>query len=92
MIFRSNITLCPTYRTFQLGLTTNLHGALTDIRDASREIWIWADAVCIDQHNLDERGHQVGLMGDIYRGAGCTVIYLGSSSPDIEYAFHAIHS
>lgn len=79
-------------RTFQLGLTTNLHGALTDIRDASREIWIWADAVCIDQHNLDERGHQVGLMGDIYSGAGCTIIYLGPSSPDIAYAFHAIQS
>lgn len=80
------------YRTFQLGLTTNLHGALTDIRDASREIWIWADAVCIDQDNLAERGHQVGLMGDIYCSAGCTIIYLGPSSPDIEYAFHAIQS
>ncbi|ETS85699.1 hypothetical protein PFICI_03724 [Pestalotiopsis fici W106-1] len=76
---------------FQLNLNTNLHSALTNVRDKSRAIFIWADAICIDQNNLDERGHQVGIMGNIYREAACTVIYLGPPSPDINYAFNAIH-
>lgn len=30
---------------------------------------IWCDAICIDQENDDEKGHQVYMMGDIYRNA-----------------------
>lgn len=29
--------------------------------------WIWIDALCIDQENVGERNHQVGIMRDIYR-------------------------
>lgn len=31
--------------------------------------YIWCDAICIDQKNDDEKGHQVHMMGDIYRNA-----------------------
>lgn len=75
---------------FRHGLTANLHEALMNIREESRAIWIWADAICINQHNTYERGRQVKLMGSIYRTAGCTVIYLGPLSPEIKCVFDAI--
>jgi hypothetical protein len=31
--------------------------------------YIWIDALCIDQNNLDERSQQVSLMGHIYTQA-----------------------
>lgn len=31
--------------------------------------YIWCDAICIDQTNDREKGHQVYMMGDIYRNA-----------------------
>lgn len=40
---------------------------------------MWADAVCINQKDLEERSHQVALMGDIYSGAGEIFIWLGNS-------------
>ncbi|KAH8727341.1 heterokaryon incompatibility protein-domain-containing protein, partial [Phaeosphaeriaceae sp. PMI808] len=38
---------------------------------------LWADALCINQDDLEERTHQVSLMGDIYRQAECVVAWLG---------------
>lgn len=38
-----------------VGITANLASALSDIRDPSRTHRIWADALCIDQANTDER-------------------------------------
>lgn len=36
--------------------------------------------MCIDQENLAERGHQVRLMGDIYRSASNFYAWLGEDS------------
>lgn len=40
----------------------------------------WVDALCIDQQNDAERGHQVNFMGDIYRRADCVLAWLGPST------------
>jgi len=37
----------------------------------------WIDAICIDQENDEERGHQVDLMSEIYRNAKEVIIWLG---------------
>lgn len=37
----------------------------------------WIDVVCINQNNLDEKSSQVALMGEIYRRAGRTLVWLG---------------
>jgi hypothetical protein len=60
-----------------LALTTNLFHVLQRIRlpDAPRSIW--ADLACINQENLEEKGHQVGIMGQIYRHASRVLIYMG---------------
>ena len=42
--------------------------------------YYWTDALCIDQKNLEERNHQVGYMGEIYRLASQVVMWLGRES------------
>jgi hypothetical protein len=59
-------------------VTSNLYDALRDIRDERRVLRLWADALCINQSDNDEKGLQIGLMGRIYSLAGSTVIYLGA--------------
>lgn len=51
---------------------------------ALTELRLWADAVCINQRDLDERARQVRLMGNIYSGAELVVCWM----PDgISHAF-----
>lgn len=55
----------------------NLHDFL---RMAKRLRWttaFWIDAVCIDQHNVDERNSQVRMMTDIYKSAVTVRAWLG---------------
>lgn len=49
-----------------------------------RSLQIWADAVCINQQDLDERSSQVGVMGDIYKAAKDCQIWLGTVN-EIKY-------
>lgn len=58
-------------------LTANLDEALRRVRDRDRIRRIWADGVCINQNDLKERGHQVRLMGHIYKDAEKVLIWLG---------------
>jgi len=63
-------------------VTKNLYNILCNLRrrDATRVIWI--DAICINQSDLEEKTHQVRLMGDIYSKAQKTVIWLDSQPPE----------
>jgi hypothetical protein len=38
---------------------------------------LWADAICVDQTNDDEKNHQVGMMGMIYQRAHAVAVWLG---------------
>jgi len=42
---------------------------------------MWIDAICINQADITERGHQVGMMKDIYEGRHVRV-WLGNSDHD----------
>lgn len=59
---------------------TNLNSALRHLRRRDREMWLWVDAVCINQRDISERNHQVGQMRRIYESAARTVIYLGDEN------------
>ncbi|KAL8711719.1 MAG: hypothetical protein Q9220_003890 [cf. Caloplaca sp. 1 TL-2023] len=76
----------------RLAVTHNLGVALRYLRSeaATRDIWI--DAICVDQENLEERGHQVELMGDIYQGATRVLIWLGPESQDSPLAIETLRS
>ncbi|KAF2167536.1 hypothetical protein M409DRAFT_54133 [Zasmidium cellare ATCC 36951] len=54
----------------------NLYNALKRLRAKGVSI-VWADAICINQQDRDERSAQVGLMTRIYRSADKVMFYLG---------------
>ncbi|KAI0191331.1 heterokaryon incompatibility protein-domain-containing protein [Astrocystis sublimbata] len=60
-----------------MSITQNLATALQYLRyeDDARVLWI--DAVCIDQSNVTEKGHQVALMGEVYKHAKQVIVWLG---------------
>lgn len=60
-----------------MSITRNLYSALHSLRSHFSPVTLWVDALCINQGNLNERSAQVQLMGDIYRMADCTLIWLG---------------
>ncbi|KAH3944332.1 hypothetical protein HBI56_162860 [Parastagonospora nodorum] len=60
-----------------LHITSNLSQALHAIRYENTPRVIWIDAICINQSDLREKGHQVALMGQIYRDAQRVVVFLG---------------
>ncbi len=57
--------------------TINLFSALRDLRHENRTLTVWADAICINQHDDEEKFKQIAMMGKIYSMADHTVIYLG---------------
>jgi hypothetical protein len=61
-------------------VTKNCEAALQRLRYPEKERVLWVDAICIDQDNLEERGHQVGLMRNIYSKANGVLIWLGDAS------------
>jgi hypothetical protein len=50
-------------------ITINLHWALLRVRKPDRSSVVWADAICINQRDVQERNHQVSMMGTIYSNA-----------------------
>lgn len=59
-------------------ITTNLFQALQRLRSSTDVRALWADSVCINQEDLEEKGHQVSIMGLIYSSATRVLIYIGS--------------
>ncbi|RFU34236.1 hypothetical protein B7463_g2103, partial [Scytalidium lignicola] len=73
-------------------ITPNLESALRHLRDKSRVLRIWVDALCINQSDVAERNQQVQQMGSIYSLAQHTVIYLGDASVKSDSVFINIGS
>jgi hypothetical protein len=48
---------------------------------------LWVDAICIDQSEIQERGHQVALMGKLYKRAAHVFACVGARSDDLEFLF-----
>ncbi|KAM7211529.1 Heterokaryon incompatibility protein (HET) domain containing protein [Rhypophila decipiens] len=64
----------------QVPVTVNLHDALKRLRKRDEERIVWADAICINQGDLEERQHQVQMMGDIYSRAAMVQVIMDESS------------
>ena len=58
-------------------VTENLDAAMRYLRRLDRSIFVWIDALCINQEYTPERNHQVTMMGDIYQGAQEVFAWLG---------------
>lgn len=53
---------------------------------------IWIDALCIDQHNLTEKGHQVAMMREVYSSALEVRVWLGEKDYATASAIHTINT
>ncbi|KAL6711277.1 hypothetical protein ACN47E_005808 [Coniothyrium glycines] len=78
-----------TSTTISIVVNGGLHGIRENLFDflnmATRkpdlcEKWFWIDAICINQHNVMERNHQVQQMGRIYSGAEEVMAWLGKDT------------
>ncbi|KAK1845502.1 ankyrin repeat and sam domain containing protein 6 [Colletotrichum chrysophilum] len=73
----------------ELRITASLHLALSHLRLADDRV-LWVDAVCINQNNHKERGHQVQRMGDIYSQARQVIVWLGQSTDNTDAFMNAM--
>ena len=48
---------------------------------------LWADAICINQDSIQEKQHQVGIMGQIYKQAQVVVADIGEESQDSDLGY-----
>ncbi|KAI5457047.1 heterokaryon incompatibility protein-domain-containing protein [Mariannaea sp. PMI_226] len=60
-------------------ITENLLEALHQVRLVNKPRTLWVDLICINQTDAEERGHQVSMMGQIYKTSICTLICMGIS-------------
>jgi hypothetical protein len=67
----------------RLLITPNCETALRSLRYRQEPRILWVDAICIDQlseetRSIQERNEQVKMMGEIYRGAKCVLVWIGN--------------
>ena len=70
-----------------LPITQNLDCALRHLRYKDKPRVLWVNAICINQSDLTERGHQVERMADVFRLADRVVAFLG---PEVDDSTNAI--
>lgn len=61
-----------------INITPNLASALLRFRSRTDPRRLWADAICINQDDLDEKGQQISLMASIFRSASLVRVWLGN--------------
>lgn len=70
----------------------NLFSALQQIRRTDQDVILWVDAICINQRDKKERGHQVAQMRYVYEAAEEVFIWLGEGDEETSNLIKAVHS
>ncbi|KAK8040084.1 hypothetical protein PG993_008495 [Apiospora rasikravindrae] len=65
-------------------VTRNLFQALSSLRLPNEDRLLWIDAICINQADHCEKGHQVGQMRHVYQNAERVLIWLGPGTNDTD--------
>lgn len=73
--------------TDDISITPNLASALRQFRTRDKARMLWADGICIDQGNNDEKALQVPMMADIYRTASGVLAWMGKGDHNRQEAF-----
>jgi hypothetical protein len=63
-------------------IRVNLWNLLYHLRQRGEARFLWVDALCIDQENLEERNFHVFRMSKVYENADKTIVWLGLPSED----------
>jgi Heterokaryon incompatibility protein (HET) len=74
----------------QLSVTRSLWAALRRFRPSQERRTLWADAICINQQDIQERADQIQIMRQIYEGATHVIIWLGEETDSMKRAFPLI--
>lgn len=61
--------------------------ALRQAWQYDRDAWYWIDSICINQSKMEEKGHQVSIMGEIYSTAQCVLACVGDHSNESKELF-----
>lgn len=69
-----------------ISVTASLHGALEAVRGKNEAVFVWADTLCINQQDMEERSQHVQLMSTIYSTAASVAIWLGPEEDDSSLA------
>ncbi|CAN9157232.1 unnamed protein product [Alternaria alternata] len=67
----------------QVPVTASLANALYNFRHSSEPRLLWADALCINQKDDQEKGHQVKRMGEVYANAKCVLVWLACDTKNV---------
>lgn len=76
----------------KLAVTPNLRMALLRLRHNEMPRILWVDAVCINQEDKEEKGHQIQLMAAIYAKANRVIIWLGEDQDGGARALESIRT
>lgn len=55
------------------------------------QLYYWIDSICIHQTNLEEKGHQVSMMGNIYKNASHVLACIGDHFDDSLFLFQKLY-
>lgn len=80
----ASITQCIECNGLDVDVTISLGTALRAFRHPEDVRVVWADAICINQADAEERNRQVSMMGDVYRTASSVLVWLGVNEVDDE--------
>ncbi|KAF9767127.1 hypothetical protein IL306_000356 [Fusarium sp. DS 682] len=85
-------TFTDTFHTSQgfIPITASLASILRRVRDDERPQLYWADGLCINQSDMDEKEVQVSLMGIIYSSAMRVLCDIGEETEDIALVLDAM--
>lgn len=65
-----------------IAITANLHSALRRFRRPNAIRLLWADAVCLNQENAEEKSHQIPNIREIYTKASNVLVWLGGAGTE----------
>jgi heterokaryon incompatibility protein (HET) len=87
----------PALKPFQLRttegkilLTSSLHAALKRLRSVTERVILWADAICIDQTNVYEKGTQIRLLPTIFESAKTVFAWIGNEEDNSYQALETL--
>ena len=74
----------------EINMTPNLDSALRQLRWPGSKRLLWVDALCINQDDLEEKAHQIKLMGFIYALASGVLVWLGPGTDETDAVMRSI--
>lgn len=73
-------------------LNDALDAIIPNIDPATGGDFVWTDAICINQEDIDEKSVQVGIMDKIYSKTISSLAWLGPESEDTDVGLQTLHT